>query len=452
MTISSSLNAGVAGLAANATRLGTISDNIANSATKGYKRVETDFTAMVMAGNGSKYTAGGVRASTYRLVDERGALIGTSNATDLAVRGDGFLPVAQSTEVLAGNANPSMFLTSTGSFRLDADGYLRSESGLMLLGWKANANGTIPNNPRDTSAGLEPVQIAANQLLSSPTTSVSLGVNLPATETNGAGTGGALPLTVEYFDNLGKSETLNVSFTPTDWDGTAGTAPFTDYNQWVMTINDTASVTGTNTAGEIGEYLLTFDNGPTNGGTLATAAVQAPGGGAIAGAAYNAADGTIMVTTASGPIEITIGRPGDNNALTQRADRFEPLSVTKDGSPAGNMVSVEVDENGFVNAFFDTGMTTTIYQVPLVAVPNPNGMIALDKQTYQTSPDSGNFYLWDAGSGPTGEVVGFAREESTTDVAKELTDMIQTQRAYSSNAKVIQTVDEMLQETTNIKR
>jgi len=30
--------------------------------------------------------------------------------------------------------------------------------------------------------------------------------------------------------------------------------------------------------------------------------------------------------------------------------------------------------------------------------------------------------------------------------------MIETQRAYTSNAKVIQTVDEMLQETANIKR
>ena len=57
-----------------------------------------------------------------------------------------------------------------------------------------------------------------------------------------------------------------------------------------------------------------------------------------------------------------------------------------------------------------------------------------------------------AGDGPTGDIVAFAREESATDVAGELTDMIQTQRAYSSNAKVIQTVDEMLQETTNIKR
>ena len=66
--------------------------------------------------------------------------------------------------------------------------------------------------------------------------------------------------------------------------------------------------------------------------------------------------------------------------------------------------------------------------------------------------ESGSFFLWDASDGPTGDIVGYALEESTTDVAGELTQLIQTQRAYSSNAKVIQTVDEMLQETTNIKR
>ena len=85
-------------------------------------------------------------------------------------------------------------------------------------------------------------------------------------------------------------------------------------------------------------------------------------------------------------------------------------------------------------------------------VGNPNQLTALDNQTYAPSAGSGGFFMWDAGDGPTGAIRGYAREGSTTDVAAELTDLIQTQRAYSSNAKVIQTVDEMLQETTNIKR
>jgi len=118
----------------------------------------------------------------------------------------------------------------------------------------------------------------------------------------------------------------------------------------------------------------------------------------------------------------------------------------------GNLTSVEVDSNGLVHAIYDIGFSRTIYQIPVVDVPNPNGLIALSNQTYQASPDSGTYFLWDAGDGPWGEVIGYAREESATDVAAELTQLIQTQRAYSSNAKVIQTVDEMLQETTNIKR
>ena len=100
----------------------------------------------------------------------------------------------------------------------------------------------------------------------------------------------------------------------------------------------------------------------------------------------------------------------------------------------------------------DSGFSRRIYQVPLLDVPNPNGLRSLSNQTYTPTAESGAFYLWDAGNGPTGQMVGYAREESTVDVAGELTQLIQTQRAYSSNATVIQTVDEMLQETTNLKR
>ena len=149
---------------------------------------------------------------------------------------------------------------------------------------------------------------------------------------------------------------------------------------------------------------------------------------------------------------MTIGKLGDQTGLTQLSDNFAPVSITKDGSPVGNLTSVEVDEQGFIMATYDTGFIKRIYQIPLVDVPNPNGLTSLNDQSYQVSQTSGSFYLWDAGSGPTGTIVGFAREGSTTDVAAELTNLITTQRAYSSNAKVIQTVDEMLQETTNIKR
>ena len=433
MTISSSLNAGVAGLAANATRLATISDNIANSATYGYKRVEADFHSMVLSTRGGSYAAGGVRTTTQRLIDQRGALVATSNPTDLAVRGRGMLPVASMTEVTAGNGNPQMLLATTGSFRTNEDGYLVTESGLVLLGWPALPDGTVPTYPRDTSDGLQPVQVNVNQFSGEPTTQIDLSVNLPATETESGADGDTSELSIEYFDNLGTSENISVEFIPT--------VPATgSSNEWTMTLYDSA------TPGVvIGEYTLTFDDTQTAGGTLLSVAT-------VSGGAYDPLSGTFVVNVAGGPIEINIGLPGTADGLTQLSDTFAPVSISKDGYPVGNMTSVEVDGNGMVHAFFDTGITRTIYQIPLVDLPNPNGLVSLDQQTYMTSPESGSYFLWDASDGPTGDIVAFAREESTTDVAGELTDMIKTQRAYSSNAKVIQTVDEMLQETTNIKR
>lgn len=438
MTISSALSAGVAGLNANATRLATISDNIANSGTYGYKRSSAEFDSMVItnARGAGVYSAGGVRASTLRLIEERGALVGTANALDLAVSGRGMLPVIP--DVSLGNitGDTPLLMTRTGAFRTDADGILKTESGMVLLGWPANPDGTIPVMPRDTITGLEPVVINSNQTAGDPTTTMTLGVNLPATGTEAGAIGTSLPLSVEYFGNLGTSETLDITFTPT--------VPATgSSNTWTMVITDSASG-----GAEIGRYTLTFDDSRSSGGTLENVSQTAgwPGG------TYNASTGRIELAVAGGPISVAIGRLGDPNGLTQLSDKFAPVRITKDGSPVGNLTTVEVDENGYITATYDTGFTRRLYQIPLVDVPNPNGLLSLNNQTYQVSPKSGSFFLWDAGDGPTGSVEGYAREGSTTDVAAELTSLIQTQRAYSSNAKVIQTVDEMLQETTNIKR
>lgn len=434
MTISSSLNAGVAGLASNASRLATISDNIANSATNGYKRAVADFHSMVISSGNGHYSAGGVRVTTTRYIDQPGALQATENATDLAVRGRGFLPVTTQASLSGLSGENPMYLATTGSFRTDADGYLVTETGLVLMGWPADADGSVPTYPRDTADGLEPIQINVNQFAGEPTENMSLGMNLPATETEAGASGDPLDLSIEYFDNLGTSESLNITFTP-QVPGTGSS------NTWDMVITDSAS-----SGAVVGEYELVFDDTRGSGGTLQAVTLTGTGG------AYDGVAGTFSITVDGGPITLEIGALGSGNLMTQLSDSFAPTSISKDGSPVGNMVAVEIDANGLMHAAFDIGITRTIYQVPLVDLPNPNGLIALDNQTYQASRDSGSFFLWDAADGPTGDILGYALEESATDVAGELTALIQTQRAYSSNAKVIQTVDEMLQETTNIKR
>ena len=437
MTISSSLNAGVAGLAANANRLAAISDNIANSSTYGYKRADTDFQSLVIENSSSKYTAGGVRTTTTRLIDESGPLVGTSNSTDLAVRGRGMLPVTTEASVNVDNGSNPLLLTTTGSFRSDEDGYLRSPAGLILLGWPANTDGTIPPNPRDSVVGLEPIKINTNQFAGEPTTKVDLGVNLPATSTEAGSLTGDETLSIEYFDNLGKSANLVMNFTPV--------VPATgSANEWQLQVFDSASG-----GALVGDYQLMFDPSRAGGGKLLSVTDNF---GAGLPTDYDPATGSMSLTVDGGPLELSIGTLGSATGLTQLGESFAPTSISKNGSAVGSLTSIDVDANGFVRASFDSGINVVLYQVPLVDVSNVNGLESRDKPSYRVSTDSGSFFLWDAGDGPTGDIVSFAREESATDVASELTSLIQTQRAYSSNAKVIQTVDEMLQETTNIKR
>lgn len=433
MTISSSLNAGVAGLSANASRLATISDNISNSSTFGYKRAETDFHSLVLANSQGSYSAGGVRVTNQRIIDQSGSLVATDNATDIAVRGRGMFPVVSQSAISTGNVENSMMLQTTASFRTDAEGYLRSPAGLVLMAWPADADGAIPNYPRNSAVGLAPVKIDANQSAGQATTEMALALNLPAISTDETSDGAAEAISIQYYDNLGKSANLSVVFTPT--------VPATgSSNEWTMTVSDSASG-----GAVVGEYTLTFDDTRGAGGTLQSVAT-------VSGGAYDPVTGILGVNVAGGPIDVSIGTLGNSQGLTQLSTNFTPVSISKNGTQVGSLTSIEIDQNGYVRASFDTGVNQVLYQIPMIDVPNINGLEAVDGQAYRISPDSGEFFMWDAGDGPTGEIVAYAREESTTDVASELTDLIQTQRAYSSNAKVIQTVDEMLQETTNIKR
>ncbi len=434
MTISSSLNAGVMGLSVNSTRLATISDNIANSATYGYKRSEVDFSSMVINQRSSIYAAGGVRATSYKDVASSGSLISTSNALDIAINGDGMIPVTDIFGVNQISAERDFMMVPTGGFTPDENGNLRTQSGLFLLGWPTDENGVVQSGSRDTSTSLVPVNVEVSQFSASPTRNLGLQMNLPAEATQSTGTGEPYSLPIEYFDNLGSPQDLFFNFTPN--------VPATgSSNSWSVTVTDGAGDPTT----PVAIFDITFNDTPGAGGTVATVT---PG----AGITYDPLTGQMAFTVQSGPMTAFIGKPGEKTGITQLAAPFSPTSVTKDGSPIGDLQAIEIDQQGNVEAIFSSGFRRTLYQIPVVDVPNLNGLTAVNNQAYTVSQSSGDIYLWDAGAGAVGSYSSYALMESNTDIASELTALIETQRAYSSNAKIIQTVDEMLQETTNLKR
>ena len=436
MTLSSSLSAGVAGLSVNSSKLSTISDNIANSQTNGYKRSDTEFSSLVVTESGSaRYTAGGVTSTSIRQVDLRGGLITTSNPTDLAIGGRGLFPVTRVSALdnLDGD-QPIQFVT-TGSFRTDESGVLRTASGLSLLGWPADRNGVVGSFPRDTTTGLEPVRIESGSLFHTPTSEIKLGVNLPAEQSQAGQSGATIPLSVEYFDNVVASQSLSFSFTPTiPANGSS--------NEWNVEVSDSQTDPASN---PVASFTVLFDDSPELGGSISAISNETDG-------TYDSTTGFFSLATASGPLDLDIGSVGTSTGFTQLSAEFGPTGISKNGSQIGTLESITVDENGFVQGLFQSGSVRTLYQIPIADFANLNGLTAVDNQAFVASKDSGSLFLWDAGDGPTGSVIGFVQEASNADLATELTSLIETQRAYSSNATVIRTVDEMLQETTNIKR
>jgi flagellar hook protein FlgE len=173
-----------------------------------------------------------------------------------------------------------------------------------------------------------------------------------------------------------------------------------------------------------------------------------------ASATYDNLTGVISLGTETGTVETFIGTPETVTGLTQTG-ALEQSSIRldyKDGSGYGEYKGVEIDQRGIVRAYFTNDQFRPIYQIPVINFANPNDLEPVGAQAYAVTTSAGNMALGNSGEQLSGKIIGYALTKSTVDVAQELTQLIETQRAYSSNAKIIQTVDEMLQETTNIKR
>lgn len=425
MSLSSSFNAAVSGLAGNASSLGVISDNLANSSTNGYKAAEIEFNAQVISQGKRRYSAGGVRTEVTRDLSQEAAYTATDRPGDVAISGDGFIavrPYVSAEQVYSSNET---YFTTTGSFVPNANGILTTNTGLSLLGWKVDDTGELGNVSRTSVDDLEPVKIDMNETLAQPTSRIEIGANLPSSHD------GATPyyMILEHYDQFGASVDIVAEFQPDP----------NIANTWTLNLNDEAGLT-------LNSYELKFgDKEPTNGKLEAVTVLAGAGG-------YDDASGNLVINAGHGNIDLNIGRLGAEGQVTQFASSFSPVKIQQNGSPASRLSSYEITNTGEVVGYYDSGISRTLYHIPLADMPNPNGMEMRDNQTYALTSQAGQVFFWESGTSGVGVIQSGVLEQSTTDVATELTNMIKTQRAYSSNAKVIQTVDDMLQETTNIKR
>jgi flagellar hook protein FlgE len=418
MSLYGVMRTGTSGMNAQATRLSTVADNVANVNTCGYKAASCEFSSLILSTWDSEYESGSVLSSVRHNISAQGSLANTSSFSDLAVSGDGFFIVSNP----AGNP----YLTRAGSFIINGDGTLLNSGGFTLLGYKLD-----PDQPDVTVNGydnLTPVNVSTSSMLSSPTTSGTFKANLPSEadivdagelpSLNLAGSTYTAKSSLLAYDNLGATAKLDIYF-----------AKVAD-SQWEMTIfnADNASVDGGLPYTDSPLMTQTLEFGPT--GQLA------------------AGQPTSVTFTVPGGADTTLNISG----LSQLATQYTVLSASVNGKPAGEPTDLEITKDGYVYAIYDSITRIPVYRIPLGQVTSPDLLTPLPGNVFTTSLESGSVGIGFAQSGGLGSILSRTLEQSTVDLAGELTTMIDAQRGYTANSKVFQTGSELMEVLVNLKR
>lgn len=419
------MNAAVMGMNAQTSWLATISQNIANSSTTGYKDAETEFNSLVDQSSPGNYSAGGVATVATSMNGLQGSITGTSTVTDLAIQGNGFFVVT--------DAAGDTFLTRNGSFVPDASGNLVNSAGYYLMGADIqNGNSTPVANSLD---GLQKVNVNQTGEQASPTTSGVFAANLPSTAAtvplastpanfvapNPQTTPPTLPTYTEKtslvtYDNLGTPVTLDVYMTnvSTPADPTA-TPPVAAASKWEVDVYNSADAAAGGgfpySTAPLSTQTLTF--GPTGQVTgTSTASIQIPNGAAM-----------------------TL----DMSGMTQLATGYAINAATTNGNAPDTLTGVSISTGGVLSFNYSSGTTLPGYDIPLVNVASPDNLTSVNGTVFSTNINSGQPQVGTAGTAGFGSIESSSLESSTVDLATELTAMIQAQSSYEANSKVFQT-------------
>ncbi|MBY0502871.1 MAG: flagellar hook protein FlgE [Bryobacteraceae bacterium] len=401
-------------LGAHSTGVDVVANNLANLNTAGFKASGLAFYDLVSEAYGQGNTQVGFGVSRPITIRQftQGAIQNSNGPLDAAIQGDGFLIVRTPAD--------GLLYTRGGSMTVDREGNLLTGKGLQVQGW-TEKNGTL-----NASGPIGPIVVPVGTIRPpKATTSFNFDMNL-----NAAAKVGPPPDTfntsIQVFDSLGTPivATVNLvkSATPNAWD-------------YSISVPDSAvaspvtPVTGT----------LTFDAD----GKLTTPTVTDPMPSLAITGLLNGAQ----------PMNLTWNL---YNVSTPRVTQFAATSAvaanSQDGNPASQLTQVRLADGGKVVAIYSNGQQQIVGQLAMAAIRNPDSLVAVGDNNFQLSSRSALPAIGEPNTGSRGSVIGNAIESSTVDIAREFTNLIVLQRAYQANTRVVTTMDEISQETINLKR
>ena len=237
-------------------------------------------------------------------------------------------------------------------------------------------------------------------------------------------TADSVNVSVTVFDSLGNTHTVTLALTKT---------PTANQWTWTATVPTPASITSG------GSGTITFNPN----GTLASFSYD--GGATALGIAPG--DGASALN-----ISLDAGTPGVVSGITQYKATSSITVREQDGYGVGSLGNVSIDQTGNIVGAFSNGQVMTLGRVMIVDFNNPGGLMRFGDNMYQVSGNSGSPAILAPGESTQSTIVSGSLEQSNVDLADEFTKMIEAQRGFQANARVITTSDQFLQEVVDMKR
>ncbi len=415
----------LSGLRASQTELGTVSNNIANVGSIGFKKSRTEFGDIIAS---SRTTPGnGTRLKSIEQQFTQGGIQATARELDIAIAGQGFFVTR---DAVAGGQT---LFSRNGKMSIDVDRYLRDSSGGFMQGLPVDASGAV------TASGLSAltnIQIPQTSGQPSATSTMTLQVSLPASADLPAGRSVYTTANPYAFDRLdpnsynhstqtnvldanGKSFPATVYFVRTDLPDAGSPNRTWEAHLFVGSEEATPS-----------PVTLTFDGAGNR---------TAPLGGVAFDPVYPAG--------AAAPLDLTV----DLGDTGQPVGPFTVRTNSNDGISAGTLSDISIEENGLVTATFSNGETRSIAKLAVANFSNPVGLKQRGDARWSVTGRSGDAEIGEAGQDGLGRLQSGALEQANVDITEELVALIAAQRNFQANAKAIDTGNQMTQSIINLR-
>jgi flagellar hook protein FlgE len=405
-----SFNVALSGLNAATADLGTLSNNIANANTIGFKGSRTEFGDFYRVSSydlSSGNTGAGVHVERVAQQFSQGTINNTGNSLDLAISGEGFFTLSD---------NGARVYTRAGAFSTDRNGYVTNTTGQRLQVYPPIGSSGVFNTASATD-----LHISSNTNPPAATVIVTASTNLPANA--------AVPVTTPFSATDATSFNKTTSVTVYDSLGTPHTASLyyaktAAAGAWDLHVTVDGSEVGSGSA-------LSFDN---------AGLLTSPANGRITLDGYTAGNG-------SAPLTMSF----DVSGSTQYGDGFTVGTLNQDGYAAGELSGLTITDAGIVQARYTNGQLTPIGQIVMTVFPDQQGLQQLGSSTWAETFASGQPISGVADGANFGNVQSGSLESSNVDLTEQLVNMMTAQRNYQANSQVISTTDEMLQTIMNLR-